>query len=451
MLSVGTIKKKFKADDKRSANVVRNSFISGILKIATLACSLLMVPITIDYLNQENYGIWMAMTSILYWFVFLDVGLGNGLRNYLAEALSRNDIPSARSYISTAFVMLSGISVVLAFVFIPLVYVFDLNEVFHTTSIPGSELAKVLVIAVAFSLVQFVAKNVGMIYIAMQRYAVSDFITFLGSVSSLAVVFVMTKTMAPDLAKVVTAFCGMPVLMFILAYIHLVIRYPELRPSFNSINLPVAKKIVGKGLGFFIIQITSCLVIFGSANIFISHYCGPEQVTVYNVSFKLFNVLIIIYTILISPLWNAYTDAAVKGDYEWIGRSFRRSLLLWFLSVVAGLVMLALSSMFFKLWIGDSVDIPLSVSVCVCIYVCMFNFNNCVTYLINGLNKIRVQIITSVIATLLYLICIYVIKDRYGVIGISLAMTAAYLFMAVVHLYQCRLLVSQKAKGIWNR
>ena len=451
MFSFSTIKKSFKTDDRRSANVVRNSFISGILKIATLACSLLMVPVTIDYLNQENYGIWMAMTSILYWFVFLDVGLGNGLRNYLAEAISRNDMLSARSYISTAFIMLSGISVVLAFVFIPLVYMFDLNEVFHTTSIPGAELAKVLVIAVAFSLIQFVAKNVGMIYIAMQRYAISDFITFLGSVSSLAVVFLMTKTMSPDLAKVVAAFCGMPVLMFLLASIHLFIRYPHLRPSFNSINFPVAKKIVGKGLGFFVIQITSCLVIFGSANIFISHYCGPEQVTVYNVSFKLFNVLIIIYTILISPLWNAYTDAAVKGDYEWIGRSFRRSLMLWGGSVVAGLIMLALSGIFFKLWIGDSVDIPLSVSVCVCIYVCMFNFNNCVTYLINGLNKIRVQIITSVIATLLYLICIYVIRDRYGIIGISLAMTAAYFVMAVVHLYQCRLLVSQRAKGIWNR
>ena len=120
--------------------------------------------------------------------------------------------------------------------------------------------------------------------------------------------------------------------------------------------------------------------------------------------------------------------------------------MLWGGSVVAGLIMLALSGIFFKLWIGDSVDIPLSVSVCVCIYVCMFNFNNCVTYLINGLNKIRVQIITSVIATLLYLICIYVIRDRYGIIGISLAMTAAYFVMAVVHLYQCRLLVSQRAK-----
>lgn len=438
-------------DDKRSANVVRNSFISGILKISTLACSLLMVPITIDYLNQENYGIWMAMTSILYWFVFLDVGLGNGLRNYLAEALSRNDLVSARSYISTAFVMLSTIAIVLAFVFIPLIYVFDLNELFHTISIENSVLAEVLVIAVAFSLMQFVAKNVGMIYIAMQKYAVSDFITFLGTVSSLGVVYVMTKTMEPNLAYVVAAFSGMPVLMFILASIHLVVKYPELRPSMKCINSPVAKQIVGKGLGFFLIQITSCLVIFGSANIFISHYCGPENVTIYNVSFKLFNVLIIVYTILISPLWNAYTDAAVKKDYSWIGRSFKKSLSLWALSVLGGMVMLALSGFFFKVWLGNSVEIPFVVSACVCAYVCMFNFNNCVTYLLNGLNKIRVQIITSLIATALYVVCVYIIKGSYGIIGISISMIIAYFLMAVVHLYQCYMLINQKAKGVWNK
>lgn len=437
--------------DKRTAIVVKNSFVSGILKMLTLACSLLMVPITIGYLNQENYGIWMAMTSILYWFVFLDVGLGNGLRNYLAEALSRNDLVSARSYISTAYILLSIISVLLAFVFVPLIYVLDMNEIFHTSSIDGTQLANVLAIAVVFSLIQFVAKNVGMVYIAMQKYALSDLITFLGTLSALALVFIMTKTMQSDLAKVVAAFSGMPVLVFILASIHLVFKHPELRPSFCCINLPVAKKIVSKGVGFFLIQVTSCLVIFGSANIFISHYCGPEQVTVYNVSFKLFNVLIIIYTILISPLWNAYTDAAVKNDYAWIHRSFKKSLLLWALSVLVGIVMFALSGIFFRLWIGDSVEIPMSVSLCVFIYVCMFNFNNCVTYLINGLNKIRVQIITSILATALYLVCIFFIKDSYGIIGISLSMTVAYLLMAVVHLYQCYLLINRKAKGIWDK
>lgn len=113
--------------------------------------------------------------------------------------------------------------------------------------------------------------------------------------------------------------------------------------------------------------------------------------------------------------------------------------------------MLALSGFFFKVWLGNSVEIPFVVSACVCAYVCMFNFNNCVTYLLNGLNKIRVQIITSLIATALYVVCVYIIKGSYGIIGISISMIIAYFLMAVVHLYQCYMLINQKAKGVWNK
>lgn len=442
---------KLKSEDARTLNVVRNTFFSGLMKACSLLCSLIVVPITINYLNTENYGIWMAMTSIIYWFAFFDIGLGNGMRNYLAEAISDGDYDKARTYFSTAMVILSVIAVLIGCAVVPAVYMFDLTNIFNTHGIDGHYLADVLAVAVVFSLVQFVVKNIGMVYIAMQRYAVNDFIIFLGNVLSLLAVFVLTKTTQPSLAYVVIAFTGIPVLMFLLAIIPLLRRYPQLKPSIQHIDTVTARRIVSKGLGFFVIQITSCLVIFGSANVLISHYCGPEQVTVYNVAYKLFNVLVIGYTILISPLWNAYTDAATKGDYEWIRRTFRKSLMMWCASVILGLVVLALSGWFFRIWVGDSVTIPFAISSCVLLYVCIFNLNNCATYLVNGLNKIRVQIISSILTTLFYLVAVFVIKDKYGVVGISLSMTAAYIVMSVTHLYQCRLLVERKAKGIWNK
>ena len=448
---VGILTGKLKSEDARTLNVVRNTFFSGLMKACSLLCSLIVVPITINYLNTENYGIWMAMTSIIYWFAFFDIGLGNGMRNYLAEAISEGDYDKARTYFSTAMVILSVIAVLIGCAVVPAVYMFDLTNIFNTRGIDGHYLADVLAVAVVFSLVQFVVKNIGMVYIAMQRYAVNDFIIFLGNVLSLLAVFVLTKTTQPSLAYVVIAFTGIPVLMFLLAIIPLLRKYPQLKPSIQHIDTVTARRIVSKGLGFFVIQITSCLVIFGSANVLISHYCGPEQVTVYNVAYKLFNVLVIGYTILISPLWNAYTDAATKGDYEWIRRTFRKSLMMWCASVILGLVVLVLSGWFFRIWVGDSVTIPFAISSCVLLYVCIFNLNNCATYLVNGLNKIHVQIISSILTTLFYLVAVFVIKDKYGVVGISLSMAAAYIVMSVIHLYQCRLLVERKAKGIWNK
>ena len=445
------IKNRFSTLDKRSAIVIKNSMATALMKVAVLLCSLIMVPITLNYLNAENYGIWMAMTSILYWFAFFDVGLGNGMRNYLSEAISRQDYIKARSYFSTAIFLLAIIAILIGILSIIIIFQLDLNHIFNTHIMSNKSLAYIMVVAISFSLIQFVAKNVGMVYIAMQRYAINDFIVFIGQLISTIIVYIITKTTESHLIYIVMAITSIPALVFILASIPLLKQHPQLKPSIKSIDFASAKKIIGKGLGFFIIQITSCLVIFGSANILISHYCGPEQVTVYNISYKLFNILIIIYTIIISPLWNAYTDASVKNDYAWIRKIFKKSIYLWAASLLLGLLMLLISGWFFKKWVGNSVDIPLGVSISILIYVCMFNFNNCVTYLINGLNKIKIQIITSILGTIIYLIAVcFFIKGTYGIYGISISMCVIYTLMSLVHLYQCNLLAKNKAHGIWN-
>ena len=445
------IKNRFSTLDKRSAIVIKNSMATALMKVAVLLCSLIMVPITLNYLNAENYGIWMAMTSILYWFAFFDVGLGNGMRNYLSEAISRQDYIKARSYFSTAIFLLAIIAVLIGILSIIIIFQLDLNHIFNTHIMSNKSLAYIMVVAISFSLIQFVAKNVGMVYIAMQRYAINDFIVFIGQLISTIIVYIITKTTESHLIYIVIAITSIPALVFILASIPLLKQHPQLKPSIKSIDFASAKKIIGKGLGFFIIQITSCLVIFGSANILISHYCGPEQVTVYNISYKLFNILIIIYTIIISLLWNAYTDASVKNDYAWIRKIFKKSIYLWAASLLLGLLMLLISGWFFKKWVGNSVDIPLGVSISILIYVCMFNFNNCVTYLINGLNKIKIQIITSILGTIIYLIAVcFFIKGTYGIYGISISMCVIYTLMSLVHLYQCNLLAKNKAHGIWN-
>ena len=445
------IKNRFSTLDKRSAIVIKNSMATALMKVAVLLCSLVMVPITLNYLNAENYGIWMAMTSILYWFAFFDVGLGNGMRNYLSEAISRQDYIKARYYFSTAIFLLAIIAVLIGILSIIIIFQLDLNHIFNTHIMSNKSLAYIMVVAISFSLIQFVAKNVGMVYIAMQRYAINDFIVFIGQLISTIIVYIITKTTESHLIYIVIAITSIPALVFILASIPLLKQHPQLKPSIKSIDFASAKKIIGKGLGFFIIQITSCLVIFGSANILISHYCGPEQVTVYNISYKLFNILIIIYTIIISPLWNAYTDASVKNDYAWIRKIFKKSIYLWAASLLLGLLMLLISGWFFKKWVGNSVDIPLGVSISILIYVCMFNFNNCVTGRGGGGDKVKIQMRRSILGTIIYLIAVcFFIKGTYVIYGISISMCVIYTLMSLVHLYQCNLLAKNKAHGIWN-
>lgn len=437
--------------NSRNKMLRNNILFSGFLKIVGLLTSLVIVPITINYLNNEVYGIWMTITSILYWITTFDIGLGNGMRNYLAEALATNDTKLGKKYISTTMLLLSLIALSMAIVLLYPLITINFNSFFNTNAIAGNELRMAVVIAVGFTLMNFVLKNIGMIFVAMQKYVINDLLSISGNVIALILIYILTKVTTGNLVLVVLAYTMTSCVAFLLAAIPLFWKHPELKPSLRFFDKSLGKKIVGKGFGFFVIQISSCLVIFGAANFFITQSCGPAAVTTYNIAYKFFNLLVIAYTIILAPMWNAYTDAYVKGDMQWIKATFNKALKFWVLSICGGLGMLLICNLFYKLWIGNMVNVPLSVSASTLIYVCFFNLNNCATYLINGLNKIFVQIIISLAVTTLYIITVLAFGRKLGVEGIVLSMAASYAVMSVVHLYQCRKLINGKADGIWNK
>lgn len=439
---------KHKFSNTRNKMLTTNILYSSILKIISLSTSLLIVPITINYLNKEVYGIWMTITSILFWINTFDIGLGNGMRNYLTEAISQKNYSLGKRYISTTLSLLTLIALVIGGVVLVPLLTIDFNKFFNTEAISNFDLRNTMIIAISFTLCNFVLKNIGFIYVAMQKYAINDFLSVLGNVVSLGIIFLLTKFTTGHLIYVVLAYTATQCIIFCLAAIPLFKNHPELRPAFRFFDKSLSQKIVGKGLGFFVIQISSCLVIFGAANIFITQFCGPAAVTTYNIAYKFFNLLVIAYTIILSPMWNAYTDAYVKGDMKWIEQTFNRALKLWGLSVVGGLVMLADCQIFYHLWVGEKVIVPFTVSLCTLIYVCFFNLNNCVTYLINGLNKIRIQIITSLVFTALYIVAVLLLGKHLGIEGVVLSMAGSYACMSLIHLFQCRLLIKEKAKGI---
>lgn len=393
----------------------------------------------------------MTITSILYWITTFDIGLGNGMRNYLAEALATNDTKLGKKYISTTMLLLSLIALSMAIVLLYPLITINFNSFFNTNAIAGNELRMAVVIAVGFTLMNFVLKNIGMIFVAMQKYAINDLLSISGNMIALILIYILTKVTTGNLVLVVLAYTMTSCVAFLLAAIPLFWKHPELKPSLRFFDKSLGKKIVGKGFGFFVIQISSCLVIFGAANFFITQSCGPAAVTTYNIAYKFFNLLVIAYTIILAPMWNAYTDAYVKGDMQWIKATFNKALKFWVLSICGGLGMLLICNLFYKLWIGNMVNVPLSVSASTLIYVCFFNLNNCATYLINGLNKIFVQIIISLAVTTLYIITVLAFGRKLGVEGIVLSMAASYAVMSVVHLYQCRKLINGKADGIWNK
>ncbi len=84
---------------KAKKNIIASFFIRGI----SIAISLILVPLTINYVNPSRYGIWLTLSSIIAWFSFFDIGLTQGLRNKFAEAKAKGNDELAQIYVSTTF------------------------------------------------------------------------------------------------------------------------------------------------------------------------------------------------------------------------------------------------------------------------------------------------------------------------------------------------------------
>src|SRR5438876_10388425 len=81
-----TIRNIFQYGHERTIRIKKNIFSSFLLKSASIFIGMIMVPMTINYVNPTQYGIWLTLSSMISWFSFFDIGLGNGLKNKLAAA-----------------------------------------------------------------------------------------------------------------------------------------------------------------------------------------------------------------------------------------------------------------------------------------------------------------------------------------------------------------------------
>ena len=97
----------------------------------------------------------------------------------------------------------------------------------------------------------------------------------------------------------------------------------KFKPNFKFVNFKYAKELYSLGIKFFIIQI-SAVIIYSTDNIIIANILGPAEVTPYNIAFKYFSIIMIIFAIILRPMWSSVTDAYTKDDFNWIKKAFKK-------------------------------------------------------------------------------------------------------------------------------
>lgn len=410
----------FQSGSQRSVKAKKNVVAMLLIKGVNIVIGFLLVPLTIHYVDADTYGIWITLSSIVAWFSFMDIGLGNGLRNKLAEALAVGDRKLGKKYVSTTYAIMALIFIPLMFLLLGVTPLIDWGKLLNISNTPG--IVTAISIIIVYFCVNFIFSLINIVLQADQRPADESLRTLVQQALTLAVIFIMTKLTEGDLTKLCICLCACPLAVVALFNFTLFNgRYRDIAPSFKDIDFKLAPSLLKLGVFFFIIQIAG-IIQYQMTNFFIIHYFGATQVTAYNIAFKLFNAVYMVWVILLTPMWSATTDAIAQKDFDWVRNSVRKYLKIFALFLVGSLALLAISNPIYRIWVGEDISVAFPISLWVMVFNLVMMFGNIFVMTLNGASIVKVQTIACIISPFVFLGCFFLLKSHgMGVESILIA------------------------------
>ncbi|SDG55355.1 Na+-driven multidrug efflux pump [Prevotella communis] len=436
----------------RSSLLQKNIFASFVIKGWSALIVLLLVPATLHCLGEYKNGIWLTISSLLLWIDNMDIGLGNGLRNKIAEYMAHDEFERTRSLISSTFAMLTCIIIPVLLILLLLIALTDPYWIFNASPSKVDHLDQVLMATVTLVCTSFIFKLIGNFYMGMQLPAVSNLLIALGQTLALIGTYIVLWSGSHSLMLIALVNTVSPLIIYLLAFPYTFLyKYPHLCPSLKLIKLKEAKAVIHMGVQFFIMQISS-VVLFMTSNILISNLFSPTMVTPYQITYRYFSILLVIFTVICMPFWNATTDAYQKNDIAWIRNATKKLRLMTVGILICLIVMIALSDIVYAIWIDQQTVIDLKMSIMMAVYIFILIYSMRYSYFINGIGKLRLQLIFTTAAAVLFIPLAYLTTQwTHSIIWFMIVMCLVNIPGLIVNRIQFYKLINGKANGIWMK
>jgi O-antigen/teichoic acid export membrane protein len=390
-------------------------------KLISLLALMLTVPLTLGYLGVERFGLWMAMTGLLAVVGFADLGLGYGLVNSLARAEGLGDSLYARRAVSSAFFMLTATAAALALLLLLVWHALPWGVFFNARSAAtGAEASSAMAVLLTCFLVGLPLSVVNHGFAGLQEGFRFSLYQGLGSLLSLIAIVVAVKLQA-GLPWLVLASSGAPLLSGALGGWDLFYRRrSDLRPRLEHASFQGTLEIARLGGLFFVVQVAAAIG-FQSDGLVLARMLGPESVSTYTVTQKLFLQVPFVLGYFLTPLWPAYAEAVARRDLTWVKKTLRRSMAAGFaVNLPAAVVLFFSARWILGRWVGSAIEPPTALLAALAVWVGLNSLNGPLAMFFNGAGALRYQALTCVPMAAANLALSILLTRRIGIAGVVL-------------------------------
>ena len=384
---------------KKEKALIKSMSINALLRPCSMFISLVYTPLLLNYLGDEQYGIWTTILAVMNWLTIFDFGIGGGYRNLLSKKISEHQTKDIKELTATAYFSLSSIVSVIFVFCLLIINITDWRNIFNTKIQTRQAVFFVLI----FVCLNFIFGLTNSIFYASQKSELVSIITIgcqLLNLSGIFLLNIIPGGIGNRITSVSILYCLASVFVNITVLIIVWIKCNIFIPRLSFFNKQYFTPIFQYGFKLFFIQISG-IILFATDSMIITQLFSPADVTPYSITRSAFNVINSVFIAMVSPFWSKYTLENSKKNFSWIKKSIKIQIILWLIFVSGMIVFGFVFKMILYLWIGRDLAITSGLITAMVILMSTEMFTAIFSNFLNGVSYVDLQLKVSIIGAAL--------------------------------------------------
>jgi O-antigen/teichoic acid export membrane protein len=424
--------------DARSLRIVAVAGSSYLGRAGAAIAVLITIPMARQHLPPELFGVWMMLGSMLAFFSFADLGVGNGVLNRIIAAHAARDGAQQRRVMRAGYVctgtagaiVLVSWALWLAAAETPTVVVGTVRDAHR------GEVLLALHLFVALVAVNIPAGMVQKVQLGLQQ---GQWIGVAQLVASVATLVAVPSVLAlgGGLPALVAASLGTQVLTNLasawlwrrrMSASHVATPATAAEPR---VEWPMVVSLLRTGSLFLLLQLAVAIA-FQSDAIVITQRLGQEAYGDFAIVQRLFLAASSILLSGLAGLWPAIGEALAGGDKSWIRKTLTRSYLFVALAIGSTSVILALlAPQIINVWVGSNVAPATALLAVLAAWTLVEALGTVSGAFLNAAGVLGKQLICALMMAALAFALKWLFVDALGTWGTVLATLIAYSIISV--------------------
>lgn len=418
---------------RRTRKLVDGAFSGVASKGIVLVVNAISIPITIRYLGEESFGIWITISTALSMLLVLDLGVANSLTNFTSQAYAIDDREHASVYSTTALGVMVLVATALGLAAWLMWPHLSWVRLFHLSNDRlGPTVSRAAAAALLIFLIGLPAGLAPKILGGYQELRTANIFAAVGSLLNLVSIVCLIR-MHAGLVALVSASSAALVGANLLCLVWLwSVHKPWLLPRLHHIRRGAARELMESGTEFFLLQIAGLLA-FNSDNLVVTRFLGPAEVARYSVAWRLVGYAAVAQTLIVPALWPAFSEAFARNDLAWVRVTFRKTMMLTMGVAIGFSVLFAVAGRWIiRIWATRAAVPTEKLLLLMCVWVLISTFMNNTATVLVAKGETRMQAWCSIAAAVLNLALSVYWVQRIGSVGVILGTITSYLGVLVV-------------------